>query len=140
MSEPEPLSAEAEALASWATKAARLAPKGKFGRELRARLARLDAARAVSPDPAPVPEGLRERVKAIVLDLTLSIDETIDALTALVTPAAPDRTEGLDVEDVRLLTHAVTHLLQDHDCDRHGWETLAEANRRVRAAIKEQSR
>lgn len=54
--------------------------------------------------------------------------ERLAALSA--TPAL------LDPADLSLLTHAVTHLLSQHNCDRHGWRTLREANERLRAVLK----
>ena len=49
------------------------------------------------------------------------------------TPVAAE--DALRTADIEVLTHAVTHLLADHDCDRHGWETLQDTNERVRAAL-----
>jgi hypothetical protein len=45
----EALSAETEATHAWVVKLARFAPNGAFGRELRRRLATLDAARSTAP-------------------------------------------------------------------------------------------
>ena len=65
--------------------------------------------------------------------------ERLHAIAALSSePADAARLQGdpgLLREDIELLTHAVTHLLSDHDCDRHGWETLQATNERVRAAL-----
>jgi hypothetical protein len=57
---PEPLSAEAEATYFFVLEAARLSPHGKFGRELFARLATLDAASEHPPVDPPMCVGCGE--------------------------------------------------------------------------------